>query len=112
MLEPENDARLIKVNSIVAQEDIDILEELDPIRTPDSTTEEVLLPTDGAVLSYRKYLKRWKDMGWRIDLKTLRAERGDKAFAIPCPERRTSGNWVLSPVPLISAVDERESAAE
>ncbi len=112
LLEPENDARIMKVNKIVAQEDIDILETLDPVRTPDSTTEEILLPTDGAVISYRKYLKRWKDMGWRIDLKRLRAKRGDRAFAIPCPDRRTSGNWVLSPVPLISAGEEKKAAAE
>ncbi len=102
----------MKVNRIVAQEDIDILETLDPVRTPGSTTEEILLPTDGAVISYRKYLKRWRDMGWRIDLKRLREERGDRAFAIPCPERRTSGNWVLSPVPLISAGEGKKAAAE
>ena len=101
LLAPENDARLIKVNSLVAQEDIDILIELDPIRTPDNTIEEVLLPTDGAVISYRKNLQRWRDKGWRIDLKSLREQRGDKAFAIPCPERRTSGNWVLSAAPLV-----------
>lgn len=112
MLEPENDARVMKVNTLVAQEDIDLLETLDPVRTPESTTEEVLLPTDGAVLSYRQYLRRWRDKGWRIDLKTLRAERGDKAFAIPCPGRHTSGNWVLSPVPLIAAGEQKKAAAE
>ncbi len=112
LLEPENDIRVLKVNSIVAQEDIDLLETLDPVRTPDSTTEEILLPTDGAVISYRKYLKRWRDKGWRINLKRLREERGDRAFSIPCPDRRTSGNWVLSPVPLISAGEEKKAAAE
>ncbi len=112
LLDPENDARLIKVNSIVAQEDIDILEDLDPVRTPEGSTEEILLPTDGAVIRYRQYLKRWRDMGWRIDLKALRAQRGDKAFAIPCPERRTTGNWVLSPVPLIPAAKDTKAAAE
>ena len=112
LLEPENDARLLKVNSIVAKEDIDILEKLDPIRTPEDATDEILLPTDGAVISYRKYLKRWRDMGWRVDLKALRAARGDRAFAIPCPDRRTSGNWVLSPVPLIPAAEGKKAAAE
>ena len=112
MLEPENDTRVLKVNTIVAQEDIDLLEDLDPVRTPESTTEEVLLPTDGAVVSYRKYLRKWRDMGWRIDLEMLRAKRGDKAFAIPCPDRHTSGNWVLSPVPLVSAAKEKKAAAE
>ena len=101
LLEPENDQRLINVNLIVAQEDIDILEALDPVRTPDSPTEEVLVPSDGAVVRYRDFLNQWADKGWRIDMKKLRAEQGDRAFAIPCPARRTSKNWVLNPVPVL-----------
>jgi len=101
LLEPENDQRLVNVNLIVAQEDIDILEALDPVRTPDSPTEEVLVPSDGAVVRYRDFLNQWTGKGWRIDLKRLRAEQGDRAFAIPCPARRTSKNWVLNPVPVL-----------
>ena len=111
MLQPENDGRLLKVNAIVAQEDIDILESLDPVGTPESPTEEVLVPSDGAVISYRKYLKKWNDKGWRIDTETLRAERQNRAFAIPCPDRRTSGNWVLNPVPVIPPVKDKKSKA-
>jgi hypothetical protein len=110
MLEPENDARLVKVNLTIAQEDIDILESLDPVRTPDSSTEEVLVPSDGAVATYRKYLQRWADQGWRINLHKLREQRGDRASAIPCPQRRTSKNWVINPVPLIPAVEEKKAA--
>ncbi|MGI9329675.1 MAG: Rieske 2Fe-2S domain-containing protein [Gammaproteobacteria bacterium] len=103
LLEPEHDERIAKVNLMVAQEDIDILEELDPVRTPDSTTKEVLVPSDGAVLRYREWLKKWDDKGWRIDLKTLRDNKGDIAYSIPCPGRRESGNWVLDAVPLVDA---------
>jgi phenylpropionate dioxygenase-like ring-hydroxylating dioxygenase large terminal subunit len=103
MLEPEMDDRLTKLNLLIAQEDIDILEELDPVRTPDSNNEEVLVPSDGGVIHYRKYLAGWRARGWRIDLKTLRAERGDRAYAIPSPARRTSRNWVLKSVPLLSS---------
>ena len=110
MLQPENDGRLLKVNSIVAQEDIDILESLDPVGTPGNPTEEVLVPSDGAVMSYRKYLKKWSDNGWRIDMGTLRAERQNRAYAIPCPDRRTSGNWVLNSVPL-GTPDKKSKAA-
>ena len=95
MLAPENDARLVKVNLTVAQEDIDLLENLDPIGTPETPSEEVLVPSDGAVVSYRKFLKQWKDKGWRIDMEKQRATRQNRAYAIPCPDRRTSGNWVL-----------------
>jgi len=110
MLEPENDGRLVKVNLAIAQEDIDILEALDPVFTPSSPTEEVLVPSDGAVISYRKYLKQWKDNGWHIDMDTLRANHLNRAYAIPCPERRTSGNWVLKAVPLVSVTEEKKAA--
>ena len=92
-----------KVNLLIAQEDIDILEELDPVRTPETAAEEVLVRSDGAVTKYREYLKQWTDKGWRIDLKSLREQRGDRAFAIPSPARKTSKNWVQKTVPLIPA---------
>jgi hypothetical protein len=48
-------------------------------------------------------------MGWRIDWKEFKARQGfDKAYAIPSPARRTSGNWVLDPVPLLKSRAERE----
>jgi hypothetical protein len=111
MLKPENDARLVKVNLTIAQEDIDLLETLDPVGTPDTPTEEVLVPSDGAVISYRKFLKQWKNKGWRIDMETQRATRQNRAYAIPCPDRRTSGNWVLNPIPLVSPEKKKSKAA-
>jgi len=110
MLDPENDNRLVNINLTVAKEDIDILEALDPVCTPANPTEEVLVPSDGAVTSYRKFLNQWRDKGWRIDIDALCANRRNKTYAIPCPARRTSGNWVLDPVPLISPTDESEAA--
>jgi hypothetical protein len=32
----------------------------------------------------------------------MQQEYGDTAYAIPCPARRESGNWVLDPVPLVN----------
>jgi phenylpropionate dioxygenase-like ring-hydroxylating dioxygenase large terminal subunit len=101
LMESENDDRLRKVNLVVAKEDIDILEALDPVRTPGSTTKEVLVPSDNAIVAYRQHLDEWEARGWRIDMETLRAKRGDVAYAIPCPARRTEKNWVLDPVPLL-----------
>ena len=101
LLEPENDDRIAKVNLVIAQEDIDILEELDPVRTPESPSEEVLVRSDGAVTRYREHLRDWTERGWRIDLKALREQRGDRAFAIPSPSRRTSKNWVQKAIPLV-----------
>jgi phenylpropionate dioxygenase-like ring-hydroxylating dioxygenase large terminal subunit len=101
MLEPENDQRLIDINMKIAHEDIRIIESLDPVRTPHSTTKEVLTPADKPIVFYRKYMQEWEDRGWRIDRHRLRSQQGDVAFAIPCPDRRVSKNWVLDPVPLL-----------
>jgi len=106
MLEPENDQRLIDINLKIAAEDIRIIEALDPIRTPHTTTKEVLLPQDKPIVFYRRYLQDWEDRGWRIDKLKLRAQQGDVAFAIPSPERQTSKNWVLDPIPLMPMATE------
>jgi phenylpropionate dioxygenase-like ring-hydroxylating dioxygenase large terminal subunit len=112
MLDPEMDERVKERNLVIAHQDIDVLGELDPIRTPASNTKEILMPADKAVLRYREWLKQWEDKGWRINLKTLREQRGDVAFAIPSPARRTSGNWVLDAVPLMPALEAKASAAK
>lgn len=101
MLEPENDQKLIDINMTIAHEDIRIIESLDPVRTPDTTTKEMLTPADKPIVHYRRYLQDWEARGWRIDRKKLYEQKGDVAFAIPCPERRGSKNWVLDPVPLM-----------
>jgi phenylpropionate dioxygenase-like ring-hydroxylating dioxygenase large terminal subunit len=101
LMEAENDERLRKVNLVVAKEDITILEALDPVRTPESTLKEVLVPSDAAIVRYRQHLEEWEQKGWRIDMDKLRANRGKIAYAIPCPARRTEKNWVLDPVPLL-----------
>ena len=101
MLEPEKDQAIVDVNMEIAQEDIDILVDLNPVRTPDTTTKELLVPADGPLLKYREFLKDWEGRGWRIDQRRFRDLKGDVAFAIPCPERRTSGNWILDPVPTV-----------
>lgn len=56
---------------------------------------------DAAIVRYRKYLKGWEKQGWRIDWQTVQQIDGKSAWAIPCPARRKSGNWVLDPIPLI-----------
>ena len=111
MLEPENDTRLVKVNLTIAQEDIDLLETLDPVGPPAPAPATVLVPSDGAVVSYRKFLNQWKDRGWRIDMEMQRATRQNRAYAIPCPDRRTSGNWVLNSIPLRSPDKKKSKAA-
>ncbi len=102
LLDPQHDDRIARANLIIAQEDIDILTDLDPVRTPSSPTEEILVRSDGAVVRYREWLKEWDTKGWRIDLDSVKEQKGDRAFAIPSPSRRESKNWVLKSIPLIS----------
>lgn len=101
MLDRDQDQELAKINMQVIKEDTRIIEALNPIRTPHSTTRELLLPQDKSVVVYRRYLQEWEDKGWRIDKRRFRDEDGDVAFAIPSPERRKSKNWVLDTIPLM-----------
>jgi phenylpropionate dioxygenase-like ring-hydroxylating dioxygenase large terminal subunit len=99
MMEPENDQRIMDVNMQIAQEDINVLLNLNPVRTPETLTQEVMVPADKPIVHYREMLKDWEKRGWRIDVKKLNELRGDEAVAIPSPQRRTEKNWVLAEVP-------------
>jgi len=103
MMEDKNDQRLIDVNMQIAAEDIAIIESLDPVRTPHSTTKELLTPADAPIVRYREFLQEWEGKGWRIDQQALRASRGDIAYSIPSPDRREHKNWVLDTIPLLPA---------
>ena len=103
LTEDKHDQRMEDVTLRIVHEDIRILEALNPVRTPDTNTKEILVPGDYALVRYREWLKKWDALGWRIDTKALRAKQGDVAMTIPCPARRESGNWVLDTVPLLPA---------
>jgi len=101
MLDASDDAKLNKINLDIADEDIVVVQELYPRRTPESSTKEILITGDECIGVYRGHLQAWQDSGWRIDQKQLRENAGDVAYAIPSPARRTSKNWVLDSVPLM-----------
>ena len=110
LLEDEMDQQVSDITLKVVHEDIRILEKLNPVRTPETNTKELLLPNDNVIVRYRESLKDWERRGWRIDMHALRAKQGDVAMAIPSPGRRSQGNWVLDPVPLIPADKEPQTA--
>lgn len=113
MLGAENDGPIHARNKVIAQQDIEILLDVYPPRTPTSNTKEVLMPADKAVVAYREWLTKFDDKGWRIDWDDFTRRNGkDMAFAIPSPARRGSGNWVLEPVPLLASRSARKSAKE
>jgi phenylpropionate dioxygenase-like ring-hydroxylating dioxygenase large terminal subunit len=112
LLEPENDGPIHARNKVIAGQDIAVLKEVYPTRTPVSNTKEVLMPADKPIAAYREWLRKFDGMGWRIDWEEFNRRNGkDNGFAIPCPARRTSGNWVLDPIPLIGAAEELRVAA-
>ena len=109
MLEPEKDGAIHARNKVIAGQDIQILVDVDPPRTPISNTKEVLMPADGMIAAYRDWLAKFDEKGWRIDWDEFRKRTGkDTAFAIPSPGRRESGNWVLEPVPLLDSREARK----
>jgi len=109
LLDPKHNGPIHARNKVVAQQDIDILSTMYPERTPLSPTKEVLMPADKAIVAYRDWLEKFDDMGWRIDIGAFKDNDGtDTAYAIPCPDRRTSGNWVIEAVPLIKSREQRK----
>ncbi len=100
LLEPEHDGPIHARNKVIAQQDIDVLLDVYPKRTPSSNTKEVLMPADKAIDVYRNWLAKFDDKGWRIDWETFRHRNDtDTGFAIPSPDRRTAGNWVMEEMP-------------
>lgn len=108
MVEEANDARIQEINMAIADEDIGVITRLNPVRTPETSTKEILVVGDEGIGRYRKHLNDWERRGWRLDMKALKASAGDVAWAIPSPARRLEKNWVLDPAPLVPA--ERSTA--
>jgi len=92
--------RIEKPTLEIVNEDIDVLQTLRPIRTPPTNTKEILVPSDTVIVRYREWLADWDAKGWRIDYTKMQDTKGDVAYAIPSPNRREAGNWVLDTVPL------------
>lgn len=112
MLGAEHDGPIHARNKIIAQQDIEILQDVYPTLTPISNTKEVLMPADKAVVSYRDWLAKFDELGWRIDWESFAASNnGATAYAIPCPARRTSKNWVLESIPLLPTREARKREA-
>ena len=97
------DEELLKTTLGFEKEDRPVIEEMRPLFSPRDTSSELLLPEDEVVVSYRRYLDKWQENGWHIDLGAYKSRGDHKVFAIPCPDRREHRNWVVDPVPLMSA---------
>jgi phenylpropionate dioxygenase-like ring-hydroxylating dioxygenase large terminal subunit len=103
LVEADNDGRMMGRNEVVALQDRDVLEELNPVLTPPTANHELFVPSDGCVGRYRQFVARCQARGWRIDTETVAGNRLKVAYAIPSPARRGTTGWVLDPIPLLPA---------
>ena len=88
-------------NFVLAQQDIDILEDVYSLQTPLKIDQEVLVPADAPIVAYREWLAKFDAAGWRIDVEEFNKLNGkSKAFSIPSPGRNKSKDYPIEPIPL------------
>ena len=101
MIDPKYDKTFEDRSLYVAEQDRYVLEPMEPILRPANNTNEFLVPADKAIGRYREYCQEWEANGWRLDVKKIREDKDQVAYAIPSPGRRESRNWVLPAAPLV-----------
>jgi phenylpropionate dioxygenase-like ring-hydroxylating dioxygenase large terminal subunit len=102
-LDAAMDKKVNDMNWMIAEQDIKVLSDVVPGRTPRVNTKEFMVPADEPIPRYRQKLREWERRGWRIDALELERTAKRVAYAIPCPERRRTKGWILDPVPLTTA---------
>jgi len=109
LLDPKMDEPIHQRNFEIAQQDIDVLEDIKPIQTPSQYNEEIHVPADAPIIEYRKWLNRFKALGWKIDIEKLRASNANnRVFSIPGPGRNKSKNYPIQTVPLVKKEKSRK----
>ena len=113
MLDPKHDDLMNERNFYVAKQDVEVIQGLNPVITPETNSKEFMVPSDKSILMYREKLKEWTDNGWRIDVEAVEANRHKVAYALPSPARRKVKGWVLDSIPVVggSAKDVKLKAA-
>lgn len=100
---PADDKGMIDTILWGLEEDARVIEHLQPVLTPDSQANEMLVATDGPERAYRdKAARLGRELG-QIDVRRMRELRLDRVLVIPSPARGTGGNWVHQTVPLLPA---------
>jgi len=99
MLDPAMDKPIADRCMVVAQQDIDVLEKVEPTFTPVTNTKEFLVPADEPCIRYRKLLSGWEKKGWKIDSDAVSEASGKTAYAIPSPLRKKQTGWVIDEIP-------------
>lgn len=102
LLEPEHDAERMAGILLAVEEDLRVLEQVEPKLTPRSLTEEFLTETDAMEVAFRRTVARYAAAGHEIDVDRFEQLRRRQVLVIPSPGRREDpGNWVHQTVPLL-----------
>ena len=68
------------------------------------------MPADIPIVTYREWLEKFKNKGWKIDLEKLKSSNcNDKVFSIPGLGRKKSKNYPIESVPLIEEAQTEKS---
>ena len=102
LLEPEHDAERMAGILLAVEEDLRVVEKVEPKLTPRSLTDEFLTETDGMEVAFRKTVTRYAAAGNEIDVDRFEQLRRRQVLVIPSPGRREDpANWVHRTVPLV-----------
>ncbi len=99
--EPKHDNAMIKTILWGLEEDAQVIDYVQPVLTPTSQSNELLVATDGPEKAYRDKAARLGERLGCIDVRKLRDMRLDRVLVIPSPARAGGGNWVHEAVPLV-----------
>jgi phenylpropionate dioxygenase-like ring-hydroxylating dioxygenase large terminal subunit len=104
LLEPEHDAERMAGILQAVDEDLRIVEKVEPKLTPPSLTDEFLTDTDGMEVAFRRTVSRFAALGNEIDVDEFERMRRRHVLVIPSPGRREDpSGWVHQTVPLKAA---------
>jgi phenylpropionate dioxygenase-like ring-hydroxylating dioxygenase large terminal subunit len=102
MLDERYDENFLKRMAVAVEEDRIVVEKLDPAIPSKDAIGEFIVPADDVLMHYRQRLADWQRRGWRMDVETVRRNRGRVAYSIPSPARRVDPvNWAVTPVPVL-----------
>ena len=87
-------------------EDYVAVGQVQPMFTPRSPTDELLVEGDSLEVAFRRRCEDWIARGWAIDSAAFHARRESEVMVIPSPGRRENPrNWVHATVPLVAPGD-------
>ena len=106
LLDPAEDSERHAMILKALNEDLSVVEKIQPKLPPRSSADEFLTETDGMEFHFRQRVREWARRGNEIDVEKMAAERPRRVQVIPSPARRADPhNWVHKTVPMVAVGD-------